>query len=86
MNGYLIPSIPVLYPICNIPECDLSQDLSNTAGATCGAGNAYPFGAPELTPSFLVGSVLLSLQLQCCVSLIVVGLFVFFLFHYIKKF
>ena len=29
-------------------------------GATCGAGSAYPSGAPEITLSFLVGFVLLS--------------------------
>ena len=30
-------------------------------GATSGAGTAYPSGAPEFTPRFLVGFVLLDL-------------------------
>ena len=33
----------------------------NTTGVTSEAGTAYPFGAPESTPRFLVGFVLLDL-------------------------
>ena len=39
-------------PICS--SCFLS-------GETSGAETAYPSGAPEFTPGFLVGSVLLDL-------------------------
>jgi len=33
---------------------------NNTTGATCGAGAAYRSGAPEFTPRFLAGFVLLN--------------------------
>ena len=34
----------VILPVCN--------NMSNTTGATCGAGSAYPFRAHVITPSF----------------------------------
>ena len=49
----------------------------NTTGATSGAGTAYPSGASEFTP-FLVGFVLLDLQLYVYVLQIVVCPFVLF--------
>ena len=36
----------------------------NTMGATCGAGNAYPYGAPEFTLDFFVRLVLSDLLLS----------------------
>ena len=33
----------------------------NGVGVTCGGGTAYPSGAPEFIPQFLVGFVLLNL-------------------------
>ena len=39
---------------------------SNTMGATSGAGNAYPSGAPEFTPSFSGVCVTRSLVLCVC--------------------
>ena len=41
---------------------DLTVYMSNTAGVLWQAGTAYPSRAPEFTPGFLVGSVLLSFK------------------------
>ena len=41
---------------------------SNMTGATCGAGTAYPFKAPEFTPGFQWGSCCLILTLVFCVG------------------
>ena len=65
-------------------ECDLLNQtiyricyhISNTTGATCGAGSAYPSGAPEITPSFWWGSCCLYFSLLCCVMCTIVCLFV----------
>ena len=51
--------------------------ISNTTGATCGAGSAYPSGAPEIIPSFLWGSCCLLFSFLCCVMCTVVCRFVF---------
>ena len=51
--------------------------ICNTTGATCGAGSAYPSGAPEITPSFLGGSCCLFFSFLCCVCYCC--LFVFFI-------
>ena len=53
---------------------------SNTTGATCGAGSAYPSGAPDITPSFWWSSCCLFFSFQCCVMCSIVCLFVFFSF------
>ena len=47
--------------------------MSNTTGATCGAGFAYPSGAPEITPSFWWGPSAYSLgfYVVSCVLLFV---------------
>ena len=55
-------------------ECDCE---GNTTGATCGAGVAYPSGAPELTLVF-VGSCYSSFSFQCSVVF-----YVFLLFHFV---
>ena len=47
-------------------------------GVTCGAGSAYPSGAPEITPSFCRGSCCLFFSFLCCVMCSIVCLFVFF--------
>ena len=41
---------------------------SNTAGATSGAGTAYPSGAPEFTPSFQCGSCYSIFSSMCMLS------------------
>ena len=45
----------------------MCNNLSNTTGATCKAGSAYPSGAPEITPSFWWGSCCLVFSVLCCV-------------------
>ena len=40
---------------------------SKTTGATCGAGSAYPPGAPAIIPSFRWGSCFLIYSFLCCV-------------------
>ena len=54
----------------------------NTTGATCGAGSAYPSGAPEIIPSFWWGSCCLFFSFLCCVMCAIVCLFVFFIFSH----
>ena len=44
-------------------------DKSNTTGATCGAGTAYPSGAPDFTPGFSGACVTQSLVF--CVMILV---------------
>ena len=56
--------------------------MINTAGATCGAGSAYPYGAPEITPRFWWGSCCLLFSFICCVRWTIDCLFVFFIFSY----
>ena len=56
--------------------------MSNTTGATCGAGSAYPSGAPEITPSLWWGSCCLLFGFLCCVVCTIVCLFVFFIFSH----
>ena len=53
--------------------------MSNTTGVTCGAG---PFGAPDITPSFLWGLCCLVFIFQSGVLHTIVWLFVFFLFSH----
>jgi len=48
-------------------------------GVTSGVGTAYPSGAPEFTPRFLVGFMLLDLLFHIYVLLIGVCPFVLFL-------
>ena len=70
-------------------ECDLPNKtiyricyhISNTTGATCGLGSAYPFGSPEIIPSFWWGLCCL-LCFLCCVMCTIVCLFVFFIFSH----
>ena len=38
------------------------RNWSNTTGAICGAGTAYTYGVPELSPGSLIGFVLLDLE------------------------
>ena len=57
------------YRICN--------NISNTTGATCGAGSAYPSGEPEINPSFWWGSCCLVFSFLCCVICTIICLFVF---------
>ena len=56
--------------------------ISNTTGATCGAGSAYPSGAHEITPSFWWGSCCLFFSFLCYVMGTIVCLFVFFIFRH----
>ena len=60
--------------------CNLKGHNSTLTGATCGAGSAYPSGAPEITPSFWWGSCCLFFSFLCCVMCTIVCLFVFFIF------
>ena len=48
---------------------------SNMTSATCGAGTAYPFGAPEFIPSFQWGLSSLIFSFLCSVLQIVVSFF-----------
>ena len=48
-------------PIFHLDFYNLVCNAINTAGVTSGAGTANPSGAPEFTPRFLVGIVLLDL-------------------------
>jgi hypothetical protein len=41
------------------------QKKSNMTGATCGAGTAYPFGAPAFNPGFWWGSCYYILSFLC---------------------
>ena len=50
----------------------LFSNQINTTSVTSGAGTAYPSEAPEFTPRFLVGFVLLNLQFYVYVLQIVV--------------
>ena len=52
---------------------------SNTTGFTCGAVSAYPFRAPEFTPSFQWGSCCSIFSFLCNLSQIAVCPFVLFL-------
>ena len=64
--------------------------MSNTKGATCAAGSAYPSGAPEIVPSFcgvcvaqsLVFFVVSSVLLFVCLSfsILAMALSVYFRF------
>ncbi|CAC5425845.1 UBQLN [Mytilus coruscus] len=47
---------------CHTRECRNEQRRSNTTDVTCGAGSAYPSGAPEITSGF--GGVLV--DVLCC--------------------
>ena len=57
---YLCHKWPQICPVCRNHNLELSSFMtynrlcnkSNTMGATCGAGTAYPSGAPEFTPVF----------------------------------
>ena len=57
--------------------------MSNTTGATYGAGSAYLSGAPEIGPSFWWGSCclfsILFFSFLCCVMCTIVCLFVSFI-------
>ena len=86
-NGYL-PTVmntnPFLYRLrlTSIVTIHRLWLLSNTTGATSGAGVAYPSGAPELlnSPWFLKGSCYSSFSFQCsvvCFILLAMVLFVF---------
>ena len=57
-----------IYRMCN--------NISNTTGATCGAGAANPSGAPEITPSFWWGLCLV-FSFLCCFFCTIICLFVF---------
>ena len=63
--------IKAIYRICKL--------ISNTTGATCGAGSTYPSGASEFTPSFWWGSCCLFFSF-CVVSCVL--LFVLFRFSH----
>ena len=65
-----------------ILQCILGSryNISNTTGATCRAGSAYPSEAPEITPSFWWGLCCLFFSFLCCVMFSFVCLFVFFHF------
>ena len=90
---YMIKRFPFIYwhelvARKHFAECDLPNytiyricnHISNTTGATCGGGSAYPSGAPEITPSFWWGSCCLFFSFLCCVMFTIVFLFVFFIF------
>lgn len=56
-----------------------SQSTETKIMIRCGAGSAYTTGEPEITPSFWWGSSCLVFSLLCCVSSLL--LFVYVLFH-----
>jgi hypothetical protein len=55
-NKENICRLPFVYPIPNKSGSNCPRgwvcNKSNTTSATCGAGMAYPSGAPEFTPGF----------------------------------
>ena len=59
-----------------------SNDREMVTGTTCGAGSAYPSGAPEITPSFWWGSCCLFFSFLCCVMCTIVCLFVILIFSH----
>ena len=74
------PFMNVTYRIKTISR--ICFNMSNTTGATCGAGFAYPSGAHEKTPSFCWGSCCLFFSFLCCVICTIVCLFVFFIYSH----
>ena len=58
---------------------NMEQDLLYL---TCGAGSAYPPGAPEIIPSFWWGSCCLFFSFLCCFMCTNVCIFVFFIFSH----
>ena len=64
------------------PFYRICYHISNTTGATCGAGSANPSGAREITPSFWWGSCCLFFSFLCYVMCTIVCLFVFFIFSH----
>jgi len=59
INRFCDSFLILTYPINRF--CDSFRLLSNTTVATSGTGIAYPFRAPEFTPGFQWGFVLLDL-------------------------
>ena len=54
--------------------------MSNTTGATYGAGSVYPSGPPEITPKFWWGSCCSVFSFLCCFLCTIIFLFVFFIY------
>ena len=81
ITSFIIP-FPFMNVTYRIRLYRICYHISNTTGATCGAGSAYPSGAPEITPSFWWGSCCLFFSFLCCVVCTIVFLFVFFIFIY----
>ena len=76
---------PLPFHECYLPNYTIYRicyHKRNTTGATCGAGSAYPSGAPVITPSFWWGSCCLFFSFLCCVMCTIVCLFVFFIFSH----
>ena len=78
---YVVTTIP--FPFMNVTYrlfTGIFYNMSNTTGATRGAGFAYPSGAHGITASFWWGSCCLFFSFLCCVMCTIVCLFVFFHF------
>ena len=69
----------VTYRIEYLPDL---LSLKQYDGATCGAGSAYPSGAPEITPRFWWDSCCLFFSFLCCIMCTIGCLFVFFIFSH----
>ena len=85
---YVVTTIP--FPFMNVTYriktiYQICYNMSNTTGATCGAGSAYPSRAPEIPPSFWWGSGCLFFCFICCVMWTIVYLFVSFLFSHMWR-
>ena len=66
---------PLPFHECDLPNSTIYRicnHISNTTGATCGAGSAYPSGAPEITLSFWWGSCCLFFSFLCCSCVLLV--------------
>ena len=53
--SYVVTIIPFPFHECDLQNKTIYRvcnNMSNTTGATCGAGAAYPFVAPSSIPSF----------------------------------
>ena len=65
-----------MYFLYHWQDCYRTVYMTNTASVLLKAGTAYPSWAPEFTPGFLMGSMLLIVLVLCVVLLCVVTFWV----------